>query len=136
MKEEELNYTMLSQEITFVISILTLFVLSISLTSNPHFLKFVYFYGAVSLQAFDDSAICFFQVFLATDDDAAPVICFLLLEQKKLLSLRLQTVEINNEILYDVKPDMSWSILTIAAAPVIVTRPGYCYICFCFILNG
>ncbi|XVF84048.1 hypothetical protein PTKIN_Ptkin16aG0543300 [Pterospermum kingtungense] len=63
-------------------------------------------------------------VFLATDDDAAPVICFLLLEQKKLLSLRLQTVEINNEILYDVKPDMSWSIPAIAAAPVIVTRPS------------
>ncbi|XP_021295540.1 anaphase-promoting complex subunit 1 [Herrania umbratica] len=64
------------------------------------------------------------KVFLATDDDAAPVICFLLLEQKKLLSLRLQTVEINNEILFDVKPDMSWSIPAIAAAPVIVTRPG------------
>ncbi|XWS56746.1 hypothetical protein CRYUN_Cryun09bG0112000 [Craigia yunnanensis] len=64
------------------------------------------------------------KVFLATADDAAPVICFLLLEQKKLLSLRLQTVEINNEILYDVKPDLSWSIPTIAAAPVIVTRTG------------
>ncbi|XVE52472.1 hypothetical protein DITRI_Ditri02bG0124500 [Diplodiscus trichospermus] len=64
------------------------------------------------------------KVFLATDDDAAPLICFLLLEQKKLLSLRLQTVEINNEILYDVKPDMSWTIPSIAAAPVIVTRPG------------
>ncbi|XP_022745935.1 anaphase-promoting complex subunit 1-like isoform X2 [Durio zibethinus] len=63
------------------------------------------------------------KVFLATDDDAAHVICLLFLEQKKLLSLRLQTVEINNEILYDVKPDMSWSIPAIAAAPVIVTRP-------------
>lgn len=69
-----------------------------------------------------------FQVFLATDDDSAPIICFLFLEQKKLLSLRLQTVEINNEILYDVKPDMSWSIPAISAAPVIVTRPRYCYI--------
>ncbi|OMO50083.1 Anaphase-promoting complex subunit 1 [Corchorus capsularis] len=64
------------------------------------------------------------KVFLATDDDAAPVICFLLLEQKKLLSLRLQTVEINNEILFDVKPDMSWSIPAIVAAPVTVTRPS------------
>ncbi|GMI87289.1 pollen calcium-binding protein 1, EMBRYO DEFECTIVE 2771, anaphase promoting complex 1 [Hibiscus trionum] len=64
------------------------------------------------------------KVFLATDDDSAPVICFLFLEQKKLLSLRLQTVEINNEILYDVKPDMSWSIPAIAAAPVIVTQPS------------
>ncbi|KAL5734362.1 hypothetical protein ACOSP7_032223 [Xanthoceras sorbifolium] len=63
------------------------------------------------------------KVFVATDNDAAPVICFLLLEQKKLLSVRLQTVEINNEILFDIKHDMSWSIPAVAAAPVIVTRP-------------
>ncbi|XP_038722804.1 anaphase-promoting complex subunit 1 [Tripterygium wilfordii] len=63
------------------------------------------------------------KVFLATDDDAAPVVCFLLQEHKKLLSVRLQSVEINNEIIFDVKPDMSWSIPAIAAAPVIVTRP-------------
>ncbi|KAA8539561.1 hypothetical protein F0562_026253 [Nyssa sinensis] len=63
------------------------------------------------------------KVFLATDDDAAPIICFLLQEQKKLLAVRLQSVEINNEILFDIKPDMSWSIPAIAAAPVIVTRP-------------
>lgn len=63
------------------------------------------------------------QVFLATDDDVAPVVCFLLQEQKMLLSVRLQCVEINNEIVYDIKPDMSWSIPAIAAAPVIVTRP-------------
>ncbi|KAI3988958.1 hypothetical protein MKX01_016529 [Papaver californicum] len=31
--------------------------------------------------------------------------------------------EINNEILFDIKPDMSWSIPAIAAASVIVTRP-------------
>lgn len=61
------------------------------------------------------------QVFLATDD-AVPVICFLILEQQKLLSVGLQTVEINNEILFDVKPDISWSISAIAAAPVVVTR--------------
>ncbi|KAJ4825076.1 hypothetical protein Tsubulata_040463 [Turnera subulata] len=63
------------------------------------------------------------KVFLATDDDAAPVICFLHQEQKKLLSMRLQSIEINNEIIFDIKPDMSWSIPAIAAAPVSVTRP-------------
>ncbi|KAJ9683860.1 hypothetical protein PVL29_016384 [Vitis rotundifolia] len=63
------------------------------------------------------------KVFLATDDDAAPLICFLLQEQKKLLSVRLQSVEINNEIVFDIKPDMSWSIPAVAAVPVIVTRP-------------
>ncbi|CAN8257090.1 unnamed protein product [Cochlearia groenlandica] len=61
------------------------------------------------------------KVFLATDD-AVPVICFLILEQKKLLSVGLQTVEINNEILFDVKPDISWNVSAIAAAPVAVTR--------------
>ncbi|CAK7325887.1 unnamed protein product [Dovyalis caffra] len=62
------------------------------------------------------------KVFLATDDDAAPVICFLLQEQKKLLSVRLQSLEINNEILFDIEPDRSWSVAAIAAAPVSVTR--------------
>ncbi|BAB11545.1 meiotic check point regulator-like protein [Arabidopsis thaliana] len=61
------------------------------------------------------------KVFLATDN-SVPVICFLILEQKKLLSVGLQTVEINNEILFDVKPDISWSVSAIAAAPVVVTR--------------
>lgn len=63
------------------------------------------------------------KVFLATDDDAAPIICFLHQGQKKLLSVRLQSVEINNELLFDIKPDMSWSIPAVAAVPVIVTRP-------------
>ncbi|KAM1253481.1 hypothetical protein ACFX2J_041359 [Malus domestica] len=63
------------------------------------------------------------KVFLATDDDAAPIICFLHQEQKKLMCVRLQSVEINNEIIFDIKPDMSWSIPAVAAAPVIVTRP-------------
>ncbi|XP_059654080.1 anaphase-promoting complex subunit 1 isoform X2 [Cornus florida] len=63
------------------------------------------------------------KVFLATDDDSAPIICFLLQEQRKLLSVGLRSVEINNEILFDIKPDMSWSIPAIGAAPVIVTRP-------------
>ncbi|KAJ4980944.1 hypothetical protein NE237_031781 [Protea cynaroides] len=63
------------------------------------------------------------KVFLATDDDGVPVICFLLQEQKGLLSVRLQTVEMSNEILFDIKPDISWSIPAISAAPVIVTHP-------------
>ncbi|KAI4306844.1 hypothetical protein L6164_030088 [Bauhinia variegata] len=63
------------------------------------------------------------KVFMATDDDAAPVVCFLHQEQRNLLSVRLQSVEINNEIVFDVKPHMSWSIPAIAASPVIVTRP-------------
>ncbi|XP_042491370.1 anaphase-promoting complex subunit 1 isoform X2 [Macadamia integrifolia] len=63
------------------------------------------------------------KVFLATDDDGVPVICFLLQEQKGLLSVRLQTVEMSNETLFDIKPDTSWSIPAISAAPVIVTHP-------------
>ncbi|KAL1825219.1 hypothetical protein ACET3Z_011997 [Daucus carota] len=63
------------------------------------------------------------KVFLATDDDAVPIVCFLLQDQKKLLSVRLQTVDLNNEILFDIKPDMSWSIPGIAAVPVNATRP-------------
>ncbi|XP_057804626.1 anaphase-promoting complex subunit 1 isoform X2 [Salvia miltiorrhiza] len=63
------------------------------------------------------------KVFLAMDDDVTPIICFLLLEQKKLLSLRLQSLEVNNETIYDIKPDMSWCISAIAAAAVAVTRP-------------
>lgn len=78
---------------------------------------------------------CFYQVFLATDDDAAPLICFLLQEQKKLLSVRLQSVEINNEIVFDIKPDMSWSIPAVAAVPVIVTRPRWNYTLF-FLYNS
>ncbi|KAF7837560.1 myosin-6-like isoform X2 [Senna tora] len=57
-----------------------------------------------------------FLVFMATDDDAAPWVCFLYQEQRKLLSVRLQSVEINNEISFDVKPDMSWSIPAISAS--------------------
>lgn len=62
-------------------------------------------------------------MFLATDDDGVPVICFLLQDQKVLLSVRLQTDENNNDVLFDIKPHMSWSIPAIAAAPLIVTRP-------------
>ncbi|TKY56881.1 Anaphase-promoting complex subunit 1 [Spatholobus suberectus] len=65
------------------------------------------------------------KVFMATDDDAAPVVCFFHQEQRKLLSVSLQIVEINNEIVFDVKPDMSWNISAIAASPVTVTRPRF-----------
>ncbi|XP_051140465.1 anaphase-promoting complex subunit 1 isoform X2 [Andrographis paniculata] len=63
------------------------------------------------------------KVFLATDDDGTPIICLLFHEQKKLLSLRLQSLEINNDTIYDIKPEMSWSISAIAAAAITVTRP-------------
>lgn len=63
------------------------------------------------------------KVFMATDDDAAPVVCFFHQEQRKLLSVSLQSVEINNEIVFDVKPDISWIIVAVAALPVMVTRP-------------
>ncbi|KAK9159119.1 hypothetical protein Scep_005693 [Stephania cephalantha] len=63
------------------------------------------------------------KVFLATDDDGVLILCFLLQETKGLLSVRLQTIEINNETLFDIKPDVSWNIPAIAAAPVMVTRP-------------
>ncbi|CAI9091739.1 OLC1v1026843C1 [Oldenlandia corymbosa var. corymbosa] len=63
------------------------------------------------------------KVFLATDDDAVQIICFLLHEQKKLVAVRLHTLEIDNEIIIDIKPDMSWSISAVAAEPVTVTRP-------------
>lgn len=39
-------------------------------------------------------------------------------------------MEINKEILFDIKPDMSWSIPAIAAEPVIVTRPRLSWISF------
>ncbi|XP_031485584.1 anaphase-promoting complex subunit 1 isoform X2 [Nymphaea colorata] len=63
------------------------------------------------------------KVFSATDGDGMPIICFLLQEQKCLFSVRLQTGERFTDIFYDVKPEMSWSVPAIAAAPVVVTRP-------------
>lgn len=62
-------------------------------------------------------------MFIATDDDGVPIICFLLQDQKVLFSIRLQTDEMDNDILLDIKPHTSWSIPAIAAASVIVTRP-------------
>ncbi|KAF6170410.1 hypothetical protein GIB67_014340 [Kingdonia uniflora] len=63
------------------------------------------------------------KVFLATDADGMPLICFLLQEQKGLLSLRLHTIETNDEALCDIKPDINWSVPGIDAAPITVTRP-------------
>ncbi|KAL2945094.1 Anaphase-promoting complex subunit 1 [Bienertia sinuspersici] len=63
------------------------------------------------------------KVFVATDDDAAPIICFLLQEEKRLLSIRLHTFQINANVLVDVASDMSWGIQAVAAEPVAVTRP-------------
>ncbi|KAG9140780.1 hypothetical protein Leryth_006968 [Lithospermum erythrorhizon] len=63
------------------------------------------------------------KVFLATDDDLAPVISFLLQDQRKLMCTRLQSIEINYEMTYDTNLDMSWSVPAISAAPVSVTRP-------------
>ncbi|XP_048495602.1 anaphase-promoting complex subunit 1 isoform X2 [Beta vulgaris subsp. vulgaris] len=63
------------------------------------------------------------KVFVATDDDAAPVICFFLQEQRRLLSIRLHIVQMNDDTLFDVDPDVSWSIQAVAAEPVAVTRP-------------
>lgn len=75
---------------------------------------------------FSVNRICdgFYQVFLATDDDTTPVICFLLQGQKKLLSVRLQSIEIGGEILLDVKSELTWSIPAVSAVPAVVTRPG------------
>lgn len=56
------------------------------------------------------------QVFLATDDDGVPLICFMLKEKRSLISLRLPDV-------LSEKIDVSWSIPAVAAAPVIITRP-------------
>ncbi|CAH9139623.1 unnamed protein product [Cuscuta epithymum] len=63
------------------------------------------------------------KVFLASDDDASPIICFLLQDKKILLSVWLQAEDINNEVVYDIKPEMSWSIPAVDAVPVSVTRP-------------
>ncbi|KAK8947459.1 Anaphase-promoting complex subunit 1 [Platanthera zijinensis] len=62
------------------------------------------------------------KVFLATDSDGIPIICFLLQEQK-LLAVRLQIEELGDGIYINVRPLMIWSISAISAAPVAVTRP-------------
>ncbi|CAM0955935.1 unnamed protein product [Alopecurus aequalis] len=63
------------------------------------------------------------KVFLATDIDGVPIICFLLHEQKTLLAVRIHIDETNEETFGDIKPHMSWNIPAFAAAPVVVTRP-------------
>ncbi|KAI0497371.1 hypothetical protein KFK09_020594 [Dendrobium nobile] len=62
------------------------------------------------------------KVFLATDSDGVPIICFLLQEQK-LLAVRLQVDDGGDGVSIDVRPLMIWSIPAISAAPVSVTRP-------------
>jgi hypothetical protein len=66
---------------------------------------------------------CSHQVFLATDLDGVPIICFLLHEQKTLFAVRIQVDDSNGETFGDIKPHMSWNIPAFAAAPVVVTRP-------------
>lgn len=63
------------------------------------------------------------KVFLATDIDGVPIICFLLHEQKTLLAVRIQVDVTNDEVFGDIKPHVSWNIPAFAAAPVVVTRP-------------
>ncbi|XP_062231175.1 anaphase-promoting complex subunit 1 isoform X2 [Phragmites australis] len=63
------------------------------------------------------------KVFLATDIDGMPIICFLLHEQKILLAVRIQVDETTEDAFGDIKPHMSWNIPAFAAAPVVVTRP-------------
>jgi anaphase-promoting complex subunit 1 len=66
-----------------------------------------------------------FQVFLATDIDGRPIICFLLHEQKALLAVRIQVDGTTDETSCDIQPHMSWNIHAFAAAPVAVTRPRW-----------
>ncbi|CAM8913570.1 unnamed protein product [Rhodiola kirilowii] len=62
------------------------------------------------------------KVFLATDENGAPLICFLVQEQRKLLTVGLKGIEINDEIIFDVKPDLSWCLPATSAAPVTVVH--------------
>ncbi|XP_074308133.1 anaphase-promoting complex subunit 1 isoform X2 [Silene latifolia] len=62
------------------------------------------------------------KVFLATDENAAPIICLLFQEQRSLLCLRLQ-VEKSDDILVAIKTEISWSIQAVAAEPVSVFHP-------------
>lgn len=79
--------------------------------------------GIAVLKLIDSSLVLtvilqFDQVFLATDNDEAPMLCFLLQGQKSLLQVRLQSIEANNVIISD------GSIPAVSAAPVTVTCPG------------
>ncbi|KAG0481179.1 hypothetical protein HPP92_012037 [Vanilla planifolia] len=62
------------------------------------------------------------KVFLATDTDGVPIMCFLLQEQK-LLAVRLQIDEGGDGMPIDVRPLMIWTISAISAVPITVTRP-------------
>lgn len=51
--------------------------------------------------------------------------CFPLRDQRMFLVVRLHTIEINNKIVHDINPEISWSIHAIAAESVIATYPRY-----------
>ncbi|KAL9250913.1 Anaphase-promoting complex subunit 1-like protein [Drosera capensis] len=61
------------------------------------------------------------KVFLATNDDAVPVICFFLQEQKRLMLVRLSNIENGDDVLIDIKLQISWIESVVAAEPVAVT---------------
>ncbi|CAA6654742.1 unnamed protein product [Spirodela intermedia] len=63
------------------------------------------------------------EVFMATDVDGVPIICFLLQEQKLLLAVRILVDEMMGDVPVDFRPHTSWTIHAIAAVPVVVTRP-------------
>ncbi|XP_042399420.1 anaphase-promoting complex subunit 1 [Zingiber officinale] len=63
------------------------------------------------------------KVFLATDMDGVPVLCFLHADQKILLAIRLQIDEGYDDAPIDIKPQTSWIIPALSAASVNVTRP-------------
>ncbi|PHT40819.1 hypothetical protein CQW23_19673 [Capsicum baccatum] len=48
---------------------------------------------------------------------------FTILRDRALLS-KMSTIQAKQAVIYDIKPNMSWSIPAVAAAPVVVTRPG------------
>ncbi|OAY80293.1 Anaphase-promoting complex subunit 1 [Ananas comosus] len=58
-------------------------------------------------------------VFLATDIDGMPIICFLFSEQRILLAVRLQIDEANDDVLIDIKPHMSWNYINGHFPPLI-----------------
>ena len=89
-----------------------------------HFFYYMLFAVATSfVLLIEIDSSCSHQVFLATDIDGVPIICFLLHEQKTLLAVRIHVDETNEETFGDIKPHMSWNIPAFAAAPDVVTRP-------------
>lgn len=58
------------------------------------------------------------QVFLATDDDGVPILCFLMKALQSLFAFRLFNGEATS-----LKVGMAWTIPAISAAPTVATRP-------------